>query len=95
MRRTFVKVGLAKDEDGKYAVYKSHKKAGWLIPELKEGDGRRCCFIARDEFGVLFCKIVTEVAMERADAEERLNELRSDRSVTYKLEGYQLVLADT
>ncbi|KAL3927160.1 MAG: hypothetical protein SGPRY_002955 [Prymnesium sp.] len=34
MRKTFVKVGLAKDEVDTFAVYAAHKKAGWLRKTL-------------------------------------------------------------
>ena len=43
MRRTFVKVGLAPQEDGQYACYKAHKKAGWMkqAGDARDGDGHR------------------------------------------------------
>ena len=34
MRKTFVKVGLAKDEVDTFAVYTAHKKAGWLTKTI-------------------------------------------------------------
>jgi hypothetical protein len=85
MRRTFVKVGLAPQEDDKFACYKAHKKAGWLKLEMLEMGTDRACMAERTEVDgqeeVTLGEIATEFVIAPRQADMDLAEELEEREL--------------
>ena len=76
MRRTFVKVGLSPEPDGKFVVYKSHKKAGWLKTELIE--------MGADAASLTEAEGTDDVSRSADDQEVTLGEISSELMIEHQ-----------